>query len=683
MATYSLKGKRILITQNALRILAGSEIATLELATFFQSSGAEVVVFSWYTAPPMKDEFEKRKIYVTTDNYDKVFERNFDIVWVHHQVIPLKIIESLGSPKKHTPNFFFYHMSAIDHIKIEQPYIHDLEKKIAKQSIFVSQECLDFNTKKYGRIFNHPIVMPNLSPIPFISDNPTIKHNKPQTILTVSNHPPKELIKAKKELRTSGIVTESAGENTKSYKLITPDKLKSYDVVVANGKTVQYCLTLGVPIYIYDQFGGCGYLNSNNFKKALYHNFSGRGFEKKTPEKIASEITSRFLIAQKFQYNNLKQFQNCFSLSNNIVNIFRKSTKYACPTKNLTPNYIQYVINAETIAMEKIVAENELTQTVSHLTSIKEQLEQTKRQKEELNQRISKLEKKNLASQSKIFNLENLIVQTQNSRAVKLSKSIRRFLHYTKSTPQNPTTPEITAVLCLYNEALNIDGCLNHLEPYVDKIIIFDDGSTDETISIAKTHSKVVRIIRNKKKKEWLERRNRATVINEAYKQSKRHNSWVLCIDADERFELPFLQSLRTIATQYYNHPVVINVYFRELWDSIHQYRSDGIWGEKRKSVFFPLASQMTFNYTNEHHIPWNYQELTNKEILTNYNLYHLKMIKPIDRQKRADLYNKLDPNKEMQSIGYDYLTDITNLNLSNVPDDHPYNYNTVPDYYK
>ena len=39
-------------------------------------------------------------------------------------------------------------------------------------------------------------------------------------------------------------------------------------------------------------------------------------------------------------------------------------------------------------------------------------------------------------------------------------------------------------------------------------------------------------------------------------------------------------------------------------------------------------------------------------------NLYHLKMITRARREARRDLYNRLDPDRRFQPIGYDYLAD-------------------------
>ena len=261
---------------------------------------------------------------------------------------------------------------------------------------------------------------------------------------------------------------------------------------------------------------------------------------------------------------------------------------------------------------------------------------------------------------------------------MKKDSRLQKIIH--KHTCQKP---EIIAAICAYNEQLNIHECLTHLEEYVDKIILFDDGSTDNTVKLAKKHKKVKKIILNNNKTHWDEKKNRQTILKEAYLISEKQNPWVLCVDADERFEKRFLSNLRKIAASQKYSNSVIGVYFRELWESIDQYRSDGIWNKKKKYIFFPLSDNMTFDYPHDHHIKWHYQELNGKDKLLNYNLYHLKMIKSSDRQARVKLYNELDPKKTMQPIGYDYLTDTTNLILKKIPKNHRYDKTTVPNYYK
>lgn len=242
---------------------------------------------------------------------------------------------------------------------------------------------------------------------------------------------------------------------------------------------------------------------------------------------------------------------------------------------------------------------------------------------------------------------------------------------------------EILCVMCVYNEERNVVGCLSHLSPYVDGFVIFDDGSTDDTRAIVKREKKLRSLLTNNDKSAWRERSNREAVLREAKRVSDTAHPWVLCVDPDERFETRFLKELRRITAAREGEGKVLHLHTRELWGSVNTYRADGIWNNKLKGCLFQLNETMTFDYEREHHIPWAYREIAHNQEVLDYNFYHLKMVHAADRQRRADLYNRLDPKREMQPIGYDYLVDAEGLVLVRIPFSKRYNRKSVPRYYK
>ena len=111
--------------------------------------------------------------------------------------------------------------------------------------------------------------------------------------------------------------------------IISYDVISKYDLVITIGKTVQYCLVLGQPVYIYDHFGGCGFLDEKNLKSAKEYNFSGREkVNNKTPSQIVDEILTQYNTASSFIIENRPIFKKEFLIDYVAPNIIKtKATR--------------------------------------------------------------------------------------------------------------------------------------------------------------------------------------------------------------------------------------------------------------------------------------------------------------------------------------------------------------------
>ena len=170
----------------------------------------------------------------------------------------------------------------------------------------------------------------NPSPTSFLNNKPTSKQL--EKVLIVSNHAPAEIEQAGNLLREKGITVDHLGDNGKRYSLISPDDISNYDLVISIGKTVQYCILSEKPIYIYDTFGGPGYLTKKNYQKVKKANFSGRGYKKKTAQKIFEEIINGWNNAQLFAKNMPESERNNYRLDYVIEKII-KETKHRKKSK--------------------------------------------------------------------------------------------------------------------------------------------------------------------------------------------------------------------------------------------------------------------------------------------------------------------------------------------------------------
>ncbi|MBA3454490.1 MAG: glycosyltransferase family 2 protein [Deltaproteobacteria bacterium] len=238
----------------------------------------------------------------------------------------------------------------------------------------------------------------------------------------------------------------------------------------------------------------------------------------------------------------------------------------------------------------------------------------------------------------------------------------------------------VLAVLQLRNEELYLQGCLDHLRGFVDGVVAIDDGSEDRTAEILAADSSVISVItkpRSVGEHQWDEVGNKRALLERAKELGA---DWVLATDADERLERKFLVELRAVVGELPD--VKAAIWCRELWDRPDSYRVDGVWGSpnKLRVRLFPMPPELTFDNNVQLHGPWA-PDLVQKMPLRklDYNFYHLKMIRRADRIARRDFYNRLDPEKKFQKIGYDYLADETGVVLERIPAGREYDYETLP----
>lgn len=296
----NISGARVLITHTQTQGIMGSTVVALELATYLRDNGASVEVYAGATGNPGGRLFQEREIHVECDIEHEYQLSDYDLVWVHSQVLPLSMVRQLANvtPSDRVPAFVFNHMTALDFAADEHPYLYLLEEQLAAKMLFVSPESRDKLLPHYHEVPNNIDIYPNPAPVEFgqLVRNPS---DKLRRVLVVSNHVPSEVWDAIEVLRRRGIDVEIFGEQGR-YSLVTPQVLEQFDAVITIGKTVQYCLTAGIPVYVYDHFGGFGYLDEENLVKAAERNFSGRGGNRYTGAEIAESLESAYVEALEF-----------------------------------------------------------------------------------------------------------------------------------------------------------------------------------------------------------------------------------------------------------------------------------------------------------------------------------------------------------------------------------------------
>lgn len=202
-------------------------------------------------------------------------------------------------------------------------------------------------------------------------------------------------------------------------------------------------------------------------------------------------------------------------------------------------------------------------------------------------------------------------------------------------------TPRVLAVFSYRYDAHLVPALVANIEPMTDGWVAFDDRGSQGVFSD--------------------EVKRRLTLLQAARDAGA---GWALAIDPDERFESRLAKDIHRLAKA--GDSVAHTFAVREMYDPV-RYRVDGLWGKKRQARMLSLSGGVAAP-EGELHTSWA-SFIPNARINdTDINLYHLKMITPERRKARAALYNHLDPERRMQSIGYDYLADDKDAKFKRVP---------------
>lgn len=226
---------------------------------------------------------------------------------------------------------------------------------------------------------------------------------------------------------------------------------------------------------------------------------------------------------------------------------------------------------------------------------------------------------------------------------------------------------KVVALLPVFNDARYLPGWIDSIGQHVDGVVALDDGSTDESLKILASNTCVTEIIRidPDKKTEWNEPRNRELLVTAGQALGA---TWFVAYDADERPDAR-LWSQWNVLTDEADEAGAIGISqpLREIWNRPDQYRCDGLWGRKRKvSIFRNLGPDHQFDPAQWHGEWYPAQFLgTDRFLLTDLNLYHLKMLHAADREQRMRRYLELDPEREYQETGYEYLVDEADIALA------------------
>ncbi|MFC0280993.1 hypothetical protein ACFOHK_16195 [Falsigemmobacter intermedius] len=312
--------RKVAVINHDFSGFTGSEIVTLEIANYFSSRGCQVVI----RAERYSDVYLPYLAKNVTISDVRIDVTDFDVVWSQHGHFALNT-DNLSKLKSWNGVYIASHLSSITPAEV---YHYPFSAKYAGGIIFNAEQVEKSLIEKYkprGVICNFK----NAAPQRFHS-NIARRPDNLKNLLIVSNHFPAEIEEALRILQEKGVNYTHLGVKG-TAKLIDPCDVQSADAIISIGKTVQYSLVGGCPVYCYDHFGGPGWITSDNFYSAEVQNFSGRCTPyKKNAELIADEVLSGYKFARDYTENNIELFQDRYNLEKILDDFLRKVEISGC-----------------------------------------------------------------------------------------------------------------------------------------------------------------------------------------------------------------------------------------------------------------------------------------------------------------------------------------------------------------
>lgn len=248
--------------------LHGSFMHILEYGEYFKSIGAEVHVGGGFFA----DDNIRMLLDagIKPHSFDLVpLDETYDLVYALH-LLPFPAFLAKGLKYRKAILMSLSFLAPIEGLPPSQ-----LWPQFDLLSVLSSEHALAFE-KKFSINPKMLSIIPNHIPLAFL-ENADKKRNwrkEAARVCVVSNHFVPELAQL---AETAPFQLDFYGSKYGTTQPVTPELLLNYDAVISIGKTVQYALGLGLPIYEYDKFGGCGFIRPENILHEENSNFSGRG----------------------------------------------------------------------------------------------------------------------------------------------------------------------------------------------------------------------------------------------------------------------------------------------------------------------------------------------------------------------------------------------------------------------
>lgn len=340
---------KALVATHNLTVIAGSQMVTFEFVKSLVARGFDVDVYASRVGPPMSTHFATLPRVRMIEAAESVRPFTYDFAYFQHQVAGLFDYGKCGNEREST--FIVFGRLGRRTILESGGWAHDnaLGDLTIANSELTAERLAETGVRHRIHTFY------NAAPAEFFFTRDGYK-DAPENILVITNNRDESLLGAVEILRRSFAV-KHVGVHGSGNTLITPWSIRNADLVVSIGKSAQYALASRTPLYIYDHFGGPGYLDGENFSRACRHSFTGRCCERRlTSSQIVSEIMRGYRDHVRYIRALDAASLEKFKLENHIDELL------SLPARSNADKRDSLEANGSVILLEKMLAD--------HLSSI-------------------------------------------------------------------------------------------------------------------------------------------------------------------------------------------------------------------------------------------------------------------------------------------------------------------------
>lgn len=246
---------KILITNFWLNQFNDSEIFCFEFIKHCKSSGHEVDIYALDIDSSMRTYCVDNGITLYDAN-SSFATSHYDLIWMHHNVIPRDFLLSSKSALKASV-LVSHHISAFEPNDVS--FFPIVKSKLADR-ILANTFDVKILLKELGFDEERIEIIGSPAPKDFIGyESSTLELNR---FLFISNDPPKNVVAAVDMLETIGFEVKRIDRTTfiGNRDWISPSDFKWADAIVSIEETIPYAVLSHRPIYLYNKYSGLSWV---------------------------------------------------------------------------------------------------------------------------------------------------------------------------------------------------------------------------------------------------------------------------------------------------------------------------------------------------------------------------------------------------------------------------------------